>query len=406
MHITTRNVDTGFHQFATMLRDGEYNTIWGGGPDQCHEVGVERSDSRLGPVRAVEGPCLITFERPLERVLSNPRRRANPFFHLFEALWMLAGRDDLASVAYYNKRLRESSDDGQRLNGAYGYRWRGKDNHYFVGDEDSSRGGYAQFDQLNAIVHHLKVNPTSRRAVLQMWNVERDLMKIGPSRLMTFKESSPLVSIPGSEWFPDFSKDVCCNTEVMFRLARAGTARSVDESLNQASSTGNVVLDMTVINRSNDAAWGLFGADYVTFSVLQEYVCARVGVAVGKYHHFSNNLHAYDATWKEDAWLDRDHSWDRDAYGARPYKHFPLVEDPEVFEDELPKFVEAYGGEAFRGGGPCPTFTEPFLQRVAAPMFLAFRARKEGRHGNAAHCAAVVEAEDWRNAALSWLGHA
>jgi hypothetical protein len=88
---------------------------------------------------------------------------------------MLAGRNDVATVAYYAKQMREYSEDGKTLNGAYGYRWRNQlVNVYEHGDPT-----WQHVDQLDVLVAHLKADPTSRRAVLQMWNVEDDLLKIG-----------------------------------------------------------------------------------------------------------------------------------------------------------------------------------------------------------------------------------
>ena len=103
-------------------------------------------------------------------VLFNSARDCNPWFHLYESLWMLAGRNDVASIAYYAKNMANYSDDGKTLNGAYGFRWR-----HMVARGQPWKG----VDQLDILVNHLKADPTSRRAVLQMWNVEDDLLKIG-----------------------------------------------------------------------------------------------------------------------------------------------------------------------------------------------------------------------------------
>jgi hypothetical protein len=55
------------------------------------------------------------------------------------------------------------------------------------------------------------------------------------------------------------------------------------------------VLDLTVCCRSNDAIWGAHGANAVHFSVLQEYLAARIGVGVGTMYQWSNNYHAYES---------------------------------------------------------------------------------------------------------------
>jgi hypothetical protein len=66
----------------------------------------------------IDEPVMLHYERPTERVLFNKARDANPFFHLYEALWMLAGRNDVAPLAYYVKDMARFSDDGKTFNGA------------------------------------------------------------------------------------------------------------------------------------------------------------------------------------------------------------------------------------------------------------------------------------------------
>ena len=97
-------------------------------------------ESRSGSVIEFPSPVTTTYKRPEERVLFYKNRDANPFFHLFESIWMLAGRDDVKYLSNFNKRMEEYSDDGHTLHGAYGYRWR----EYFL------------TDQLDWIVLHLK----------------------------------------------------------------------------------------------------------------------------------------------------------------------------------------------------------------------------------------------------------
>ena len=177
-------------------------------------------DSRNGKVLRFPEPVTIHYEKPRQRVLFSPHRDANPFFHLYESLWMLAGSNRVDQVAYYAKQMNEYTDEGETLNGAYGYRWR-----------------KSKTDQLNVLIEHLKANPQSRRAVLQMWNVEDDLLKI------------------------DTSKDVCCNLSVMFSLR---------EATREETAHNEDLLDMTVTNRSNDVIWGLVGASYVDSTMLQE----------------------------------------------------------------------------------------------------------------------------------------
>lgn len=188
--------------------------------------------SRVGSVLRVPEPVTTVYAKPCERVLFSAKRDANPFFHLMESLWMLAGRDDVASLVKYNARMAEFSDDGTVLHGAYGARWR----HHFGKD------------QLLRIIELLRANPEDRRIVLQMWDATTDLGKQG--------------------------KDFPCNTQVYFAVV-AGA------------------LDATVMCRSNDVVWGAYGANAVQFSVLLEFVAYGAGLPVGRMWQISNNYHVY-----------------------------------------------------------------------------------------------------------------
>lgn len=331
MRLITRNVDTAFRDLVTLLRDRG-----------------SRRTSRNGPVIALDEPILITYERPLERVLVNRVRDANPFFHLYHALWLLAGRDDVKAPAYYVKKYLDYSDDGETANGSYGKRWRrARDG---ATPTIGGQGHYTPIDQFTELVDHLKNKPDSRRAVLQMWNVEDDLLKV------------------------DSSRDVCCNTAV-YVVVRGGK------------------LEITVTNRSNDLVWGCLGEDYVTFSVLQEYLAARVGVPVGRYHHLANDLHAYESNWEPSKWL-------ADETSAFGFASIPLVQDQKQFDKELIDFVELNGDGTKTIVRPMD-WKEPFLSSVAQPMLNAFHARK--RRESPDRWLNAISADDWRVAATNWF---
>lgn len=234
--ITARNV----HQALPMALELLYDT------------GVRR-DSRNGPVLQSPTPVTTVYERPCERVLFWTQRDANPFFHLYESLWMLAGRNDVAGPAKYAKQMTEYSDDGKTFHGAYGYRWR---SHFGESvDVESGIGVHTlhrNVDQLSYIIKALKANKDDRRQVLAMWDATKDLGGSG--------------------------KDLPCNLTCTFQVNPAGA------------------LDLTVFNRSNDIVWGCYGANAVHFSVLLEYVAAAVGVPVGRYYQVSVNWHGYLST--------------------------------------------------------------------------------------------------------------
>lgn len=386
MHLKTRNVNTAFRELVQFFKDGQ------DGKTEAFSRGINpivRRDSRNGPVMMIDEPVTITYSQPRERVLFNSARDANPFMHLYEAMWMLAGRNDVAPLAYYTKQFLQYSDNGWILNGAYGYRWRhANDGHYPITspmENDGYRcgGGHEKkVDQLDLLVAHLKANPDSRRAVLQMWTVEEDLDKI------------------------DSSKDVCCNLSVMFSI------RTLDPSPSGPRDEDPIprrVLDMTVTNRSNDLVWGLLGANYVHFTFLQEYMAARIGVEVGVYNHFTNNLHAYESNWKPEEWLaDEDPYFNYGYDGAPEFDHVmeassvPLIRDPAVFERELPEFVERFSGK-LTPEHLGHDWEEPFLANVAAPLLIGFACHKAKDDHSALCVIAECEADDWRIAAEGWI---
>ena len=392
-------------------------------PEVLHQLktrGVRR-DSRNGPVLVFPVPVCIGYEKPLERVVFCPERDANPFFHFFEALWMLAGRNDVEPLAYYAKQVREYSDDGKTFNGAYGYRWRDAE----VGDSRDPGGKDCQVDQLDLIVNHLKADPNSRRAVLQMWNVEDDLLKIGCKsmnpRNPPQSEGEYMALVEGVKVHDPGSKDVCCNLSVMFSIRKeCVTLPDYDD---RSDGYYERCLDITVTNRSNDLVWGCLGANYVHFSFLQEYMAARLGVEVGRYHHFTNNLHVYDWNWKPEEWLadetpdfytdfslsevDMPEEWVLQRWGKSLAK-VPLIKDPVQFEKELIGFAEDFWGSPDRiegrGQESHAPLTEPFLADVVLPMLLAFGHWKEHKNGDEAlgHLKNVA-ADDWRIAGENWI---
>lgn len=85
-----------------------------------------------------------------------PGRRWNPWIAMSEALWILAGRNDIAPLLPYNKRITEFSDNygmgtaPATLWGAYGMRIK---------------------DQIALLIRRLEEDPSDRRAILQIWRV-------------------------------------------------------------------------------------------------------------------------------------------------------------------------------------------------------------------------------------------
>lgn len=351
MEFAYENVNEAFYGMVSGIAGGD--------------IATTKSTSRNGLVLHIPGVTTITYRRPTQRVLFNSARDCNPFFHLYESLWMLAGRNDIEPLAFYASNMRNFSDDGATQNGAYGYRWR---EHPRRNDEDEMN--YGTVDQLTYLIEHLRQLPDSRRAVLQMWNVEDDLLKIGG----------------GTD---TVSKDVCCNLSVLFSISGSETVRPFTHARR---------LDMTVFNRSNDLIWGTFGANAVHFSFLQEYIACCLGVEVGIYNQVSNNQHVYLHNWKPKEWLE---SKDQTMMYPESRAPIPLVENRERFDKEVRKFTDHFIGTP--SGLDGVMFEEPFLTHVAKPMCAAFCFHKVREYDAAATWLARVKATDWQLAGRAWI---
>lgn len=349
MHIKFRNVNDAFKGLVQVFQGG------------TTQFPILRASSRNGTVKMLEEPVTITYRNPLERVLFNAARDVNPFSLLYEALYMLSGRKEVAPLVYYTPRFQEYSDDGETLNGSYGYRWR----HYDKDAED--------IDQLEWIIRHLRGYPDSRRAVLQMWDTRSDLMEAGFRLLPQYQDKLA-------------SKDICCNLSVLFSLRNKAESPAHEEGGEQT------VLDITVFNRSNDLIWGALGANYLTFSVLLEYVAAHLGVGVGVYHQVSNNLHVYESNWKPEEWLTES----QQEYGK--YYQVPLVQNPITFDKEVVQYVERHQRDAVG-----TQYSEPFLQHVAQPMSIAFHYYKRNDLKSSISVTETILADDWRIVSRAWL---
>lgn len=307
-------------------------------------VAGKRENSRNGPVLVAPEPVMTVYSAPWQRVLFSPLRDANPFFHFFEALWMIAGGNDLAWPLQFNKRFVEYSDDGNILHGTYGYRWR-----WAFG-----------FDQLYVLVKELKSNPETRRGVLAMWDatVERN-------------DDLRYAVTPGS-------KDAPCNTHVYFD-ARDGR------------------LNMTVCCRSNDIWWGAYGANAVHFSMLQEYLAIQVGVPIGVYRQFSNNFHLYTEVVTGQLNSLALNAETHDEYLNRSLTYYPLFRPGEQdwWDKELRLFLER---------PMLNRYQHPFFTSVARPMYMAWNARKVKVNVEEQLTYAYrILAPDWRLACIDWI---
>jgi thymidylate synthase len=312
---------------ANNVNDAYHEGLW-----RMRILGVE-SDSRNGKVKRIPGPVATTYKRPEQRMLLDPRRDANPFFHIFEGIWMLAGRNDVKWISQFNSHIASYSDDSATFHGAYGHRWR---EHW-------------QKDQLIWIIEHLRKNPTSRRAVMAMYDPIAD------------------------QWDKDneVPLDIPCNTTVYFGIS-GGT------------------LNMTVCCRSNDMIWGCYGANAVHMSMLQEFVARALGINVGWYVQFSNDFHIYERHF------DLLNTVPSEDYTKRMIEgHEPLIAQGYWGRDiiQFEQWLDAPDG----------TYNTPYIQRVLRPMLRTWRAYKMGDREQAMVEASFVRDMAVQMACVGWL---
>lgn len=302
---------------------------------------VQEQESRAGTTLEAKSPVATTYLKPNERVLFWKQRDANPFFHFFEGLWMLAGREDSSYLQFFNKRMSEFSDNGITFNGAYGFRWR---KHF-------------EKDQLDIIVRRLRMDPHDRRCVLAIWDCSHDLDRQ--------------------------TLDTPCNTHVYVKVR-------------------NAKLNITVCCRSNDMIWGAYGANAVAFSMLQEYLAARIGVEVGVYTQISDSFHVYkDVFDKLEANLPEISLYDKynDSFydSISPY---PMVMDPASWDNDLKNFMSG----SWFGTSKYEPMDNPFFYDVAIPLLKAWGLHKSKEYKKAIF---LLEdcclAEDWKKAGIEWL---
>ena len=224
---------------ASSGHDGLYQ-----GMHYLAEYGVQRG-SRNGGVLVAPGPVTTAFTHPMNPIVWYPERDYNIAFLVYESLWMLDGRTEVAPLAKYVKRMKEYSDDGKTLRGSsYGHRWR---EHF-------------DKNQLELVANRLVMNKEDRRSVLGMWDPRIDLVE------------------------GDSLKDLPCNMIITFQVEPT-----------------NETLDMTIFCRSNDILWGTYFANAFHFSMLLHYMSWLTKIPMGTYYQVSVNYHAYSALYHKAA---------------------------------------------------------------------------------------------------------
>lgn len=188
-----------------------------------------------------------TITNPYKRLVGNNKRNVNVFFLMAEALWIWAGRRDVAFLNIFNSRMKDYSDDGEYFHAPYGWRMRKLGVDSMTKSNSSNLHAFQGQDQILTALQELSEDADSRRVVVQIWNSELDLGKK--------------------------SKDLPCNDLLMIKI-RNGKLRS------------------TIANRSNDLHWGL-PTNVYQFSFVTEIMAQILGRTLGTQTHNSQSLHFY-----------------------------------------------------------------------------------------------------------------
>jgi thymidylate synthase len=216
MYIEAETVDDLMHEILTVLLD------------RTNIVKASR-----GNTKEIFG-ALLHLRNPRAR-LSKTETKGTPFSALGELLWYLSGSDKLDFIEHYISEYQNETEDGETICGAYGPRLM------------NFRGKYNQIDN---IINLLKEKPTTRRAVIQIFDAKDVALDIEKKL-----------------------KEIPCTCTLQFSI-RGGK------------------LDMITSMRSNDAYWGL-PHDIFTFTMLQEIIALSLNVDLGVYKHSVGSLHIY-----------------------------------------------------------------------------------------------------------------
>ena len=194
----------------------------------------------------------LLLHNPRARLLNCKKRNTNYGFGVGEFLWYWQGKQDLKTMVYYNKRMKDYSDDGKTLTSAYGHRL--KTMQFTPNGSDVG----STMSQWQAAIQTLVADPDSRRALM-------------------------LINQPGDEVRAAMlgSKDVPCTLSLQFFIR-------------------DNRLELHTHMRSNDVMWGLT-YDLFSFTLFQECMLLELqkekkfnDLKLGYYYHTAGSLHLYE----------------------------------------------------------------------------------------------------------------
>lgn len=192
-------------------------------------------------------------------------RKLNVSFAAGDALSVIGGFTDHQWLAKWNPRILHYGEHG-----AYGPRIA---------------------PQVQGVISRLQADPHSRRAVVAIWDPQKDL------------------------WYGEQHTDYPCTVSCQFMIR-------------------NGRLDTHVSMRANDAWFGL-PYDVFTFSQLGATIANVLAIPVGSYYHHATSLHLYEKDWE----------------GAMAVRATEYVDEPPAFR---PVGIDGlYGGRTFPSIAGC-----------------------------------------------------
>lgn len=197
--------------------------------------------------------------------LSRSEAREVIFSSMGEFLWYMTKDNSLEFIEYFIPKYRKSAD-GKIINGGYGKR---------IFDKNG-------FDQFNFVIEQLRRKPSSRQAVIQIFDASDSMgNSLGPY------------------------KDIPCTCTIQFFIR-------------------NNMLHMMVHMRSNDAFIGL-PHDIFCFTMLQELLSQILSVKLGIYRHSVASMHLYEEHFEKANLFIKE--------GLQDYRPMPpLIKDSDQIE--------------------------------------------------------------------------
>ena len=192
--------------------------------------------------------CHISVADTSQLCYFMPFRKDNIFARIAETLWVLQGRHDVGWLSYYLPRAPEFSDNGRTWRAAYGARLR----HWEYEENDA----IAEIDQIGEVLYKLLADPTTRQAVMTIWDPAID--------------NEPGLDIP-------------CNNWLHFIRRRFGD-------------TDYLFLD--IAQRSADVFWGWSNINVFEWSILLKMMSFWTDSESGSIDWLVTSMHMYEHHYK------------------------------------------------------------------------------------------------------------